>query len=129
MAMPCLVALRLPLASPALERGWLEFPDAPANVPADTGAYDRSIITTLGRRGPDRSTLMRYRILTVTAIALATLAFHGCGDDAKPIPVPSTSDTAKPADAAKPTTAPVPPATTTSPAAPSAPTPAPAPAK
>jgi hypothetical protein len=44
---------------------------------------------------------MRYRIPTVTAIALAMLAFHGCGDDAKPAPdtTKAPADAAKPADA------------------------------
>ncbi len=49
---------------------------------------------------------MRYRILTVTAIALAMLTFHGCGDDAKPAPATTTeakpTEPAKPAEAAKP---------------------------
>lgn len=44
---------------------------------------------------------MRNRILTVTAIAFAALAFHGCGDDSKPTPDASKTPVAspKPADA------------------------------
>jgi hypothetical protein len=65
---------------------------------------------------------MRHRIFTVTAIAIAMLAFHGCGDDkAAPTPAPATdtskpatdakpTDAAKPADAAKPEAAPAAPA-------------------
>jgi hypothetical protein len=67
---------------------------------------------------------MRYRIFTVTAIALAMLAIHGCGDDAKPMP---PTDAVKPAaDTAKPAAAP---AASSATPAPGAPTPAPAPAK
>jgi len=60
---------------------------------------------------------MRYRIFTITAIALAMMAFHGCGDDKPtPPPAPVSTDAAKPADAkpsasdAKPAAAPAAPA-------------------
>jgi hypothetical protein len=76
---------------------------------------------------------MRYRIFTVTAIALAMLAIHGCGDDAKPMPptdaVKPAADTTKPAAAPAAPAAPAASSATSATPAPGAPTPAPAPAK
>jgi hypothetical protein len=71
---------------------------------------------------------MRKRILTVTAIAVAALAFHGCGDDSKPTPDASKTpvDAAKPADAKPAEDKPASSSATPAPATPAPATPAPA---
>jgi hypothetical protein len=53
---------------------------------------------------------MRYRIITLSAIALAMLALHGCGDDTA-APAPATTNAAKPAAAPAATATPAPTAT------------------